>query len=82
MSNPITRREYEARTKKEWKGTRVRTVVPIENRLGRIPRGTLCTIMDKAGGFTLETDPCPHCGVQFFIRKVHPKDVSYEEVGL
>lgn len=79
MSPPISRKEYEKRTKEKWIGVKVRSRVPLANRLAKMPAGTLFTIKYKGGGFTLETEPCPTCGVRFYISKVQPGDVSIVE---
>ena len=57
---------------------KVETFVSMRNGMIEIPVGTICSITDKRGGFTLKTDACPSCGVRIFIRKVNPTNVEVQ----
>ena len=67
----------------EWKlkGRKVRTMRDLENGWGRIPAGTIATITKKHGGFSLMTEPCPHCGLRASISKVQYQDVFLLPIG-
>ncbi len=67
----------------DWEGLRVRLVVPIKNGATALPVGLLATV-EHAGsgqGLCLKSEPCPHCGVAVFIRKVLSTDVEVVEGG-
>lgn len=55
---------------------RVRTLVQLETRLLKIPRGTLLRVVGKMNGLELETDPCGCCGVAVRITHVPARDVD------
>jgi len=65
--------------KKDWVGLRVRSRKDLRNALGKIPAGTIFTVNRNYAGLQLESDPCPHCGVRFFITKVSERDVTIIE---
>ena len=77
----ISCKEYRKRTLAQWKKVKVETIVPLRNGYMEIPVGTVCSITDKHGGFTLKTDACPTCGIHVFIRKVTPAHVRIIEVA-
>ena len=72
----MTRREYEDMTEKQLKGRRVRSLVPMKNRIESLPVGTLFTITGKFGGLALRSDPCSTCKVQIWITRVSPGHVE------
>ena len=72
----VSRKEYEKRTEAQWKGVKVRTLCDMHNGIINIPKGTVCQIYGKSGGFSLETEPCKRCGVSIFIKKVAPRYVE------
>lgn len=61
--------------KRDWVGRKVKSLRPLKNGLYRIPEGTLFTVYRNFSGLHLEADPCPHCGVNLFIRGVRESDV-------
>ena len=72
----MDRREYERMTETQLKGRRVRSLVPMKNRIESLPAGTLFTITGKFGGLALRSDPCSTCKVQMWITKVPPGQVE------
>lgn len=60
----------------DWEGMRVRTVVNLASGAQSIPVGTVAVIHTARSGITLKTEPCEHCGVAVFIRRVSPMDVE------
>lgn len=73
----MLRKIYEKYTEKEFKGRKVISLVGLRNGYCRLPAGTLFTIDGKQGGFSLLSDPCPHCGIKVWISKVPPTDVDF-----
>jgi len=71
----VSKQEYEKRTKEYWKTVKVKTNCILRNGIIEIPKGTLCAIVRKGGGFTLQAEPCKTCGVSVLISKVPPEDV-------
>jgi len=65
--------------KKDWVGLRVRSRKDLQNSLGKIPAGTIFTVDRNYAGLYLTSDPCPHCGVRFFIIKVPEREVTIIE---
>ena len=61
--------------KKDWEGLRVVSLKKLRNSLAQIPDGTMFTVERNYAGLHLISDPCPHCGVRFFINKVPESDV-------
>jgi len=70
---------YHKRTGEWFKGKKVRTLYELRNGYTVIPEGTVLTITRKSSGFTLEGEPCEHCGVQVRISKVEPYSVELIE---
>lgn len=66
----MKRSEYDKRNESQFRGRKVRTLVPLRNGSGEIPAGTVATIKRKWGGFGLSTEPCPCCGIRFYISKI------------
>lgn len=71
-------RNTEYRRLRAWevKGRKVRLIDEVANRLIIIPVGTICTITDKHGGFSIEGPACPSCGVKVRITKVSASKVE------
>jgi hypothetical protein len=65
--------------KRDWKGLKVKTLVPLQNGAITIERGTILTVVENHNGLKLHKDPCPHCGVGVFITKVPEYDVVIVE---
>lgn len=66
--------------KRDYKGLKVKTLVPLNNRFMEIPAGTVCVVQEAWSYWvTLGTEPCPHCGVRVFIRKVPCREVALQE---
>lgn len=62
--------------KREWFiGKKVRTLRTLRSRAIEIPKGTICEITDKFGGFGIRANPCSCCGVGIFMKKIPPEDV-------
>jgi len=72
----MDRKTYERTREKEFIGKKVKSLVPFKNGLYRFPAGMTFTIQGKSGGFSLLSDPCPHCGIQAYISKVKPHEVN------
>lgn len=70
---------YRRYTDEYFKGRKVRTLCGLHNGWINIPPDTVCIISRKYMGFSLETEPCPHCGVKVFITRVSCKDVELVE---
>ena len=70
---------YNKKTEKFFIGKKVRTLVQMQNGLIVIPKGKICKITRKFGGFNLTTEPCEHCGVGIRISRVHRRDVELIE---
>jgi hypothetical protein len=63
--------------KRDYKGLTVRTKVPISNGFMKIPENTVCTVTEgRSNWVNLSSEPCPHCGVSIYIRKVHRYEVE------
>lgn len=62
-----------------FKGKKVISLRKLRNGWSELPAGTVFTIEDKSGGFSLQSDPCKCCGVRVYIRKVHPSAVDIVE---
>ena len=77
--NPITRKDYEKYTKEQWRGAKDKSRRPLGNSIAVMPADTTFTVVDKAGGFTIESEPCPKCGLSLYIRKVMPGDITLIE---
>lgn len=75
----MNRKDYERWNEIEWKRHNVRTLGELRNGKTVIPKGTVCRITAKFGGFTLQTDPCSHCGISVLISRVPCGDV--EDMG-
>jgi hypothetical protein len=60
----------------DWKGRRVRTLNPLNNRSVTVPAGALMTVRAACMGLMLESDECGHCGARFLFRHVLPSDVE------
>lgn len=67
------------RLKRDWVGLTVKTVATLRNRNIEIPAGTTCTVTYNRAGLTLKTEPCAHCGVSVYIKKVPERDVDIVE---
>lgn len=65
----------------DWKGKRVRSVRKLRNGFGEMPVGTIYKLHSALGGLSLSSEPCKCCGIEQFIRRVHPRDVEvvYDE---
>lgn len=64
--------EYRKNTAEELGKRRWRTTRVLRNGYLSIPIGTEVSITGKRNGFDLESEPCAHCGVQIFIKRVEP----------
>jgi len=64
-------------TEKKFLGRIVRSKIPMKNSIGILPAGSLFKITRKYGGFSLESEPCPHCGMILRIT-----GVSYQDIDL
>lgn len=66
----ISAKEYRRLAEHEWKGKRVRSIVPIATGMMEMPAGSLFEITGKYSGFSVQSDPCAHCGVALKARRV------------
>ncbi len=65
---------------RDYVGRRVRTLRKMGNGYGSIPAGTECRVRGTwRSGVSIETDPCPHCGMALYISQVHRNDVALLE---
>jgi len=67
---PITRNEYKKITQKQAIGKAVVTVEPMRNAHAEVAVGTRGIIVGKFNGYEIKTGPCPHCGVQLYLRGI------------
>lgn len=79
--------QYNHTPESKLKGRMVRTLRDLKNGWGVIPRGTIATIAGKQGGFSLQSEPCPCCGMRVSISKVPYTDVellpiAFDNVGV
>lgn len=60
---------------------RVRSLRKLRNGFAEMPVGTIYKVDSALGGLSLSSEPCKCCGMEQFIRRVHPRDVEivYEE---
>jgi len=75
----MDRRTYERTKETDFIGQKVISLRSMKNGLYRFPAGMTFTIKRKQGGFELQSDPCPHCGIQAYINKVQPIDVNFTD---
>ncbi|WP_141755119.1 hypothetical protein [Burkholderia plantarii] len=61
---------------RDWKGMRVRTLRVMRNGYVEIPAGSLATVTGIGVGLELKIDPCPCCGMQAYIVRIHGSDVE------
>lgn len=66
----ITESQYRRLSTQEVVGRKVRTLRPLSNRQIDVPIGTILTITEKRGGYTLKAPACVTCGVSVYIREV------------
>ena len=68
----ISLAEYNRRPGTWWLGKRVRTLRALTPHWMTIPSGTVLVITNKMSGFSLQAEPCSHCGVQMCVSRVPP----------
>lgn len=75
--------QHKPRLKRDWEGLQVRTLREMRNGWCVIAAGTICTVQKNYGGITMQSDPCPHCGVRVSISHVSEKSVEilFAEAG-
>ena len=71
--------EYNRTPVSLMRGRRVRSLVPMANRLGELPAGTIYEILGNQAGLYLRSEPCGHCGFQQNINKVQPEEVEWAD---
>lgn len=76
MATKITEALYRRRPGSWWKGRRVVSNREISTGVASMPAGTEFTIVDKLRGFGLRSDPCPHCGIRFFVKYANPAGIE------
>ncbi len=74
----ITDSQYRRLRTREVVGRKVRTLRPLTNRQIEVPTGTVLTITEKSGGYTLKAPACDTCGVSVYIAKVTPYLLEFE----
>ena len=61
----------------DWIGLHVRTRVDLATGAGAaVPAGSIFRVLDARGGLTLQGDPCPHCGVRYFLARIDAAQVE------
>ncbi len=65
---------FRLRRQKDWIGLKAESVRPLANGLGTLPAGTIFCITASGRYLSARSDPCPHCGIQFYILRVSPED--------
>ena len=75
----MKRQEYNRTPLRLMRGRRVRSLVPMANRLGELPAGTIYEILGKQAGLDLRSEPCGQCGFQQHINKVRPEEVEWAD---
>ena len=78
----MNNKEYQNMSEKELAGRKVRSLVTLRNGMGLIRAGTILEIRGKHAGLSLQSEPCPRCGLRASITKVPPQDVELLPVGL
>ncbi len=71
----ITEANYKRYKREFWVGRKVINQQELSNYFLRVKPGTILTIVGKRRGFSLETEPCPKCGVTIRIAKVQQQDL-------
>lgn len=65
------------RLKREAQGRKVRALVALISGRVSIPAGTVLTVTEfRLDEVTLQAEPCSHCGVAVYIRKVRISSVE------
>ena len=72
----MNQRWYTKTTERDMRGLQVRSLFPLRNGLGELPKGTIFTIDRKQGGLHLKSLPCSDCGMALSITHVLPQDVE------
>lgn len=67
---------YRKMTEAQLKGRRVVATRDLQTGQIRVPAGTVLTVQRKFGGLDLISDPCPHCGIRPFLRRVPPQALN------
>jgi hypothetical protein len=61
----------------DWVGKRISTVSVLANGFAKYPVGCEGEVTGTTGSkINISLDPCPHCGIRPFIRKVDVADVE------
>jgi len=68
---------YRKLTERELKGKRVRLLEATYTGAMIIPKGAICTVTGKFKGISLNSEPCPHCGVVIRVMRVQPYQVEF-----
>lgn len=64
-----------------WTQQKVVTIEVVGNSNQQIMKGSVCTVSYKYNGLTLDSPPCPTCGMRISITRVpYRKLVLYDEV--
>ena len=63
-------KKFQRKTSSWWEGRTVVATSELGNAWMVIPSGTYCVVKRKYKGLSLETDPCPECGVRLKISEV------------
>lgn len=72
----ISQSQYNRITAPDWKGKRVRSLVPLNTSQVVVPAGTEFTVEGKFNGLDILGDACSHCGVQVRISRVNPSKLE------
>ncbi len=68
----ISNRQYKRWTEREVKGKRARMEQDSFTAQFKIPKGTIVKITHKYKGYSVESEPCDHCGVSIRANRVEP----------
>jgi hypothetical protein len=72
----ITEQLYKKHNEKWWMQQKVKSIKRLQNGRFDIPKGTIFSIERKFNGFSLISEPCPHCGISVRITRVQTWDLA------
>ncbi len=68
----ITEYQYKKWTEREVKGKRARIEQDCYTGQFKIPKGMIVKITHKYSGYSVQSEPCEHCGVSVRANRVEP----------
>lgn len=60
----------------EWVGLTVETRHELRNGQIIIPAGTVAKVVSVSSGITIQTLPCPHCGISAVMDDLHSSAIQ------